>query len=567
MTQRPFDAGGAVGTPPSTTVASPAPDDRLPPAPRTLGARFSALRLEVRMQLLIQPALFLLLASGTALVAQHVRERVEDTVRERATRIADRVFHGANVLMLTETIQSPDTRRLMLEKVAQAGNIVSLKLLRGDAVVRQFGAGVPEARPAGEEERATLASGRPVHEMVERAGRHVYRTLEPVRFARESRGARCLRCHDSTEGVVAGAVSVEIDVSAQLARLDVLLAGLVAGQLALQALLYLLVGRIIRRYVGAPIERTRGLLRALADGRLGVTVDPSPDGTFGRLARDGQATLERLRSVVEGIRGAEGAIEGACEALETGSRTLAQRAALQSARLEEADSHMRELARGVESSADGARRARALTARAQAVAAESGDAVARAVDTMSEISASSRRVAEVTRVIDAIAFQTNLLALNAAVEAARAGEDGRAFAVVAAEVRSLAGRAAQAAREIAGLTGESTRAVEDGTALVEGAGTTMSEVASRIGTLDALIDEIALAASEQSRRIGDVSRAISAVDEATRDNVALVERTHRSADEVGRQVGALGEAVAHFELGARAPVADRARARAEEIAP
>ena len=185
---------------------------------------------------------------------------------------------------------------------------------------------------------------------------------------------------------------------------------------------------------------------------------------------------------------------------------------------------------------------------ASTVAVQGGDVVAEVVATMKGINDSSRKISDIIGVIDGIAFQTNILALNAAVEAARAGEQGRGFAVVASEVRSLAQRSAEAAKEIKTLIHASVERVEQGTALVDKAGTTMTEVVSAIRRVTDIVGEISAASSEQSAGVAQVGEAVTQMDQATQQNAALVEQSAAAADSLKTQAQQLVDAVAVFRL-------------------
>jgi uncharacterized phage infection (PIP) family protein YhgE len=215
---------------------------------------------------------------------------------------------------------------------------------------------------------------------------------------------------------------------------------------------------------------------------------------------------------------------------------------------------------------------------------QGGDVVAEVVETMKGINDSSKKIADIISVIDGIAFQTNILALNAAVEAARAGEQGRGFAVVAGEVRSLAGRSAEAAKEIKQLITASVERVEQGSALVDKAGSTMTEVVNAIRRVTDIMGEISAASSEQSAGVGQVGEAVTQMDHATQQNAALVEEMAAAASALNAQAGELVNAVAVFKLDAaavpqrsaaaqaipapaRTPVAMPARAAAPQLAP
>ena len=209
---------------------------------------------------------------------------------------------------------------------------------------------------------------------------------------------------------------------------------------------------------------------------------------------------------------------------------------------------MEELGSTVGHNADSARQANQLAQSASAVAVQGGEVVGKVVDTMKGINEASRRIADIIGVIDGIAFQTNILALNAAVEAARAGEQGRGFAVVATEVRSLAGRSAEAAREIKALIGTSVERVEQGSELVDRAGATMNEVVSAIRRVTDIMGEINSSSGEQAAGVAQVGEAVSLMDQTTQQNAALVEQMAAAAASLNSQANSLVDAVAVFKV-------------------
>jgi methyl-accepting chemotaxis protein len=209
---------------------------------------------------------------------------------------------------------------------------------------------------------------------------------------------------------------------------------------------------------------------------------------------------------------------------------------------------MEQLSAAVKQNADSARHANQLAASASTVAVKGGEVVGKVVDTMKGINDASRKISDIISVIDGIAFQTNILALNAAVEAARAGEQGRGFAVVASEVRSLAGRSAEAAKEIKTLINASVERVEQGTALVDQAGSTMAEVVSSIKRVTDLMGEISTASSEQSQGVNQVGEAVTQMDQVTQQNAALVEEMAAAASGLQSQANDLVQVVAMFTL-------------------
>jgi methyl-accepting chemotaxis protein len=209
---------------------------------------------------------------------------------------------------------------------------------------------------------------------------------------------------------------------------------------------------------------------------------------------------------------------------------------------------MEQLGTTVRLNADNAAQASSLAQGASAVAVRGGDVVGRVVETMKGINESSRKISDIISVIDAIAFQTNILALNAAVEAARAGEQGRGFAVVAGEVRNLAQRSAQAAKEIKGLIGASVHRVEEGSRLVDQAGSTMQEVVNSIRKVSDIVRDISAASSEQSSGVAQVGAAITRMDQGTQQNAALVEQSAAAAESLKQQAEQLVQAVSVFKI-------------------
>jgi len=253
-----------------------------------------------------------------------------------------------------------------------------------------------------------------------------------------------------------------------------------------------------------------------------------------------------LRRMVGAVRESSHHIVGASGEIASGNQDLSTRTEHAAGSLQQAAASMEQLNTAVRHSADSAAQANQLAASAAGVASRGGEVVARVVATMDDIHGSSKKIADIIGVIDGIAFQTNILALNAAVEAARAGEQGRGFAVVAGEVRGLAQRSAQAAREIKALIGASVEKVESGTRLVDDAGRTMQEIVGSVRRVTDIVGEIAAAAREQSSGIGQMHGAVAQLDQATQQNAALVEESAAGAESLKAQARRLADAVGSF---------------------
>ncbi|WP_447939738.1 methyl-accepting chemotaxis protein [Pseudoxanthomonas mexicana] len=304
------------------------------------------------------------------------------------------------------------------------------------------------------------------------------------------------------------------------------------------------------------LAEVSALLQAIARGDLTARMEGDFHGVFATMRDDANATVSQLTEIVGGIQMAALSINTAAGEISSGNSDLSRRTEQQAANLEETAASMEELTSTVRQNADSARQANQLAIGAASVASQGGEVVGKVVSTMTDIEQSSKKIAEIISVIDGIAFQTNILALNAAVEAARAGEQGRGFAVVASEVRTLAQRSASAAKEIKGLIETSVDKVADGSALVNQAGATMSEIVASVQRVTDIMAEISAASQEQSAGIEQVNQTITQMDEATQQNAALVEEATAAARSMEEQAQALTESVSVFKLQAtmHAPV-------------
>lgn len=316
--------------------------------------------------------------------------------------------------------------------------------------------------------------------------------------------------------------------------------------LLLGALLAWLLANSITR----PLRHAEAIAEAIADMDLtGAPQSAYANDETGRLLRALDVMRAALHGSLQQVRGVVDSISTASAQIAIGNQDLSARTEQTASSLQETASSMEELTSTVRQSADSAVQANQLAASAAEVAQRGGEVVAQVVNTMDEINASSKKIADIIGTIDGIAFQTNILALNAAVEAARAGEQGRGFAVVASEVRSLAQRSANAAKEIKTLIGVSVEKVESGSALVQNAGSTMTEIVSSVRRVTDIIGEISAAASEQSQGIGQVNVAVSQLDQMTQQNAALVEESTAAAESLKDQASRLSGVVGAFRLG------------------
>jgi methyl-accepting chemotaxis protein len=341
----------------------------------------------------------------------------------------------------------------------------------------------------------------------------------------------------------AGDLQARGDEVASLAQGLLLAATLMAGACLLA------LGWVLGRRTGQSIGRAVSVAEAIAAGQLGR---PIPDDRGSAEAMQLMAAMQRMRDSLAQL---VGSVHDSAESVATGSAQIATGNADLSARTEQAAANLQQTAAAMEQltatvrqNAEAAAGAASLAQRASDVALQGGESVQRMVQTMEAIRGGSQRIADITGVIDAIAFQTNILALNAAVEAARAGEHGRGFAVVASEVRALAGRAATAAREIKTLVESSAGQVANGSGIAAEAGRTMAAVVEQVQQMTARMDGITRASDEQARGIAQVGTAVTALDTATQQNAALVEEAAAAASSLQKQAAQMREAVSVFRL-------------------
>ena len=343
--------------------------------------------------------------------------------------------------------------------------------------------------------------------------------------------------------VAGGTYKDEITSESSQLRNRYVVFGLIAlGLFALA--LYLMVRATITR----PLMLARDAAVQIAEGNLTASIDNRQRDEIGKLAQAMNGISRNLSSVVGKVRDGAEQIATASREISTGNLDLCSRTEQQASNLAATATSMEQLTVTVKQNANNARQASQMALKASNVAQKGGAMVTQVIDTMNAINQSSRKIADIIGVIDAIAFQTNILALNAAVEAARAGEQGRGFAVVASEVRNLAQRSAAAAKEITSLIKASVDQVDAGSTLVKNAGVTMEEVLTSVARVTGIMAEISAASAEQSGGIELVNRSINEMDQVTQQNAALVEEASAAAEAMQEQAATLAGAVRLFKL-------------------
>ena len=422
------------------------------------------------------------------------------------------------------------------------------------------------------EQRATSNEGRQLLERFKAQRAQVFQISERIAQARREGGDVMGLVRDSLipsvtaslkhlEDLIAWQESLHVQAKAQAAsdRASALTVG--GFVLVLVVVVGLLVSMWLVRQLTVPLASAVSLADAIAAGDLTRNVHDDRRDELGHLLRSLNAMTQQLRSVVGEVRNGMDSVSSAAGQIASGNQDLSGRTEQTAANLEETAASLEELTATVGQSADTARQANQLAATAVQAAERGGQVVQQVVMSMDAINTSSRKINDIIGVIDGIAFQTNILALNAAVEAARAGEQGRGFAVVAGEVRSLAQRSAEAAKEIKGLITTSVGNVDAGATQVAQAGESMDEIVASVRRVTDLIGEISASATEQRDSIAQVNLAMGNLDQMTQQNAALVEESSAAASSMNEQALRLVQTVSVFNVGSqtstvrRAPVA------------
>ncbi|MFX0565927.1 methyl-accepting chemotaxis protein [Kosakonia cowanii] len=317
---------------------------------------------------------------------------------------------------------------------------------------------------------------------------------------------------------------------------------------AIAILLGMLVSWWVIRQITRPVHRNLALAERIASGDLSAHIRAQSRDELGQLTGAMGRMNDRLRDMIHEVRNSVTQLSRAATEIADGNTDLSSRTEQQAAAVVQTAASMEQLTATVKNNADNARNASSLAAQASKTASEGGTVMRQVVDTMGDINTSSNKIADITAVINSIAFQTNILALNAAVEAARAGEQGRGFAVVAGEVRSLSQRSSQAAKDIEQLINESVSRINIGSKLVVKAGETMDQVVQSVTRVNDIMGEISSASEEQSRGIEQIARAVGELDSTTQQNASLVSESSSAAGSLEEQARLLEELVAAFRL-------------------
>ena len=515
--------------------------------------RFSDIKVRARLAWAFGLMLLIsVLSTGLALhKLASIQGNLDEVVLDNNVKIRHaQVLSGA----VHEVARSMRTVMLLADDTAQAAELAKLKAARERYDRAWVDLEKMAASDAGKALRARIAAARdetrPMNDKVVALGQ-AGETPSAVAYLLKTAGPAADRWQAAiVENMALQEANSKKDHDAALqnyAQAKWLLIGCTLAGVAAALLLGWRVTVSITRQLGAEPAEATALAQRVAAGDLSVAVQLRAGDHNSLMAQLGRMQ-DSLVKVVGAVRMNADSVATASAQIAQGNQDLSQRTEEQASALQQTAASMEQLGATVRHNADNARQANALALGASSIAVKGGEVVGQVVDTMKGINDSSRKIADIIGVIDGIAFQTNILALNAAVEAARAGEQGRGFAVVASEVRSLAQRSAEAAREVKNLINASVERVEQGTALVDQAGTTMQRVVSSIKQVADIMGEIDAASTEQSAGVQQVGEAVSQMDQTTQQNAALVEESAAAAESLRGQARQLVDVVAVFSL-------------------
>ena len=503
-------------------------------------------------------------------VEKNAKERGQE---EKIEALADGVINGANMLMLNGIISDVDQRRLFIKKMGSTEGIKSLRLIRNKLVQKQFGKGLPEEQPAGDDERQSLDDGKT---RFERRG-DILHGIVPYTESKNFRGTNCLMCHQVPEGYHNGASVVDLDIAADNADLKRLAWISVGVIVAVQIALWLFISFILKRFVTVPADNMRKAMVEISKTRdFTRRVSVNSDDEIGQTARSFNDLMGTLQDAFRQMHDGIEKVAESSHALSNSSQQVASSSGSQSEASSAMAATVEEVTVSISHVSEGARDALKISKHSGDLSERGGEIIHRAADEMRTIANTVRetsesieklgeqstRISTIVKVIKEIADQTNLLALNAAIEAARAGEQGRGFAVVADEVRKLAERTTAATEEVTGMIDtiqnaseaavngmeETVKQVDGGVELAQQAGDAINQIKQESAEVIKTIDDISAALIEQSAASNDIAAHIEKVAQMTEENSATAEQSASAANLLAKLADDMRDTVNRFKV-------------------